>query len=118
MSVKDYAIPVKHILEHIQRMKRFVGEMSYEEFCKEDKAAYAVFSCFCVMGEAARRLPEEIRERFPEIPWAQMIRMRSVMIHEYDRIALKLVWSTIKSDIPTIEPHLERMHQILQQSDD
>jgi uncharacterized protein with HEPN domain len=62
-----------------------------------------------VIGEAVKNIPEDVREKYPEIPWRNMAGMRDKVIHEYFDVKLEKVWETIKRDIPNLKPLFERM---------
>ncbi len=53
-----------------------------------------------IIGEAARRLPEEIRNLAPDIPWHKMIGMRNILVHGYFAIDLDVVWDAVQLDVP------------------
>ena len=52
------------------------------------------------MGEAVKRIPMEIRNKYPDIPWKYIAGMRDKLIHEYHGIDLEIVWEVIKREIP------------------
>jgi uncharacterized protein with HEPN domain len=60
-----------------------------------------------VIGEAARKVPEEITSKYPAIPWREMGDMRNVVIHEYFGIDVSILWETIKNELPLIENRLK-----------
>jgi len=62
-----------------------------------------------VIGEAARHVPEEVRARFPELPWSDMADTRNVLMHEYFGVDLTILWKTASVDLPAILPALERV---------
>ena len=62
-----------------------------------------------IIGEAARRISDETREKYPDLPWSEMIGMRNFMIHEYDDIDLNVVWETISFDLPPLVTNLEKI---------
>lgn len=55
-----------------------------------------------MIGEAARRVPDSVRERFSAIPWADVVGMRSILIHEYFGIDYQILWHTVQTDIPSL----------------
>ena len=67
----------------------------------------AVLYEIVVMGEAARRLSPEIRTAHPEVPWRDIIGMRSVVTHGYDQIDDDELWQVIERDLPELIRKLE-----------
>ncbi len=62
-----------------------------------------------IFGEAARSVPANLRERHPDIPWAQFTGMRNVLIHAYHRIDPVEVWKTLSTDLPHLVPLIEQV---------
>jgi uncharacterized protein with HEPN domain len=62
-----------------------------------------------VVGEAARKIPEDVQNANPEIPWREMSAMRNKLMHEYFGANMKVVWRTVQEDLPVIIPVLRKM---------
>jgi uncharacterized protein with HEPN domain len=62
-----------------------------------------------VMGEAANKLPEHVRNRYPEVSWQEIIRMRNRLIHEYFGVDFDIVWQTIEEDLAPLETAVKKM---------
>ena len=60
-----------------------------------------------ITGEAASRVPEDVRERHPEIPWPQIVGLRNRLIHGYDSVDLNILWQIVTSDLPPLIVSLE-----------
>ena len=69
----------------------FVRDMSYEEFVKDTKTVYAVIRAIEIIGEAVKNIPEDVRNKYPEIPWRAMAGMRDKVIHAYFGVKLERV---------------------------
>jgi uncharacterized protein with HEPN domain len=69
----------------------------------------SVLHLFVLLGETARRVSNEGRTRYSEIPWRQINGMRNWVVHLYDRVDLALVWSAATQDIPGLVGLLERI---------
>jgi uncharacterized protein with HEPN domain len=103
------SIYIKDILENIKFAEKFIENIAYKDFASDKKTFYAVLRCIEIMGEAAKNVPEDIRGKYPEIPWKEIAGMRDKIIHFYFGINMKKVWMAVKEDIPLIKPHLKRV---------
>ncbi|RLD17368.1 MAG: DUF86 domain-containing protein [Caldiserica bacterium] len=106
---RNYLIYLKDILENMEQAEEFIKGIDFEEFEKDKKTNYAVLRCLEIMGEAAKQVPDEIREKYPEIPWRDIAGMRDKVIHFYFGINLKRVWLVVKDEIPKLKPLLEKI---------
>jgi uncharacterized protein with HEPN domain len=68
-----------------------------------------------IIGEAARRLPEEIRNLAPDIPWHKIIGMRNILVHGYFAIDLDVVWNAVQRDVPRLKPAVEALLKKLEE---
>lgn len=97
------------ILLYAKDAAEFTADMSKEAFLSDHKCQFAVMRCFEVMGEAAKRLSEDIQQTNPDIPWSKMAKMRDLLIHAYQKVDLDEVWKTVKNDIPPLIASIERL---------
>jgi uncharacterized protein with HEPN domain len=79
------------MLENAEKALSFVKGLDYEGFRKDDKAMYAVIRAFEIIGEAARQIPEDIREKNPDIQWREIAAMRNKLTHEYFGVNTEVV---------------------------
>ena len=103
---RDY---LADIIESAFEVETFIAGMSYDDFFRDKKTINAVIRSLEVMGEAAKRVPEEIRVNYPEIPWKRMAGMRDKLIHEYAGVDLETVWDVATEELPALKPMLERL---------
>ena len=69
--------------------------------------AMALTRCLEILGEAASKMSDETRLRFPDIPFAKMTSMRNRLIHAYFDVNLDVVWTTVTEDLPALLPALD-----------
>ncbi len=60
-----------------------------------------------IVGEAASRVGAETREAHPSFPWREIVGMRNRLVHAYFEIDLRLVWDTVRNDLPPLIARLE-----------
>jgi uncharacterized protein with HEPN domain len=106
MPVRDWKFRITDILEAIQDSLEITRGLDYETFRQDKRTLKAVLYNLAVIGEAARKVPEEVAARYPMIPWREMGDMRNVVIHEYFGIDTSILWETIKNELPSIENRL------------
>lgn len=83
--------------------------MNLEEFKEDDKTSSAVIRKFEIIGEAARHIPESVKEMNENIPWKEITGMRDRLIHGYFGIDFDIVWETIKIDLPTLQVKVQEL---------
>jgi len=90
-------------------VQRYTADLDYESFRTNEMIIDAVVRNFTVIGEAARHIPDEIEERWPEIPWFEMRGMRNVVVHEYFGVDHQILWQTAESNLPPLIPLLTKL---------
>jgi uncharacterized protein with HEPN domain len=92
MSSRVWRARVEDILACIYNIQSFVAGMHSASFASDLKTIRAVAFELITIGEASRAIPEDIRKRYPEIPWVKMQDIRNVIIHEYFRMDVEIIW--------------------------
>lgn len=100
---RDSRLYLDDILESCRKIRMYTEGMSFHEFEADPKTQDAVIRNFEVIGEAANRLPEDVRSQFESIEWAKIVAFRNVLIHAYFGVKLDTVWSAIKDKLPDLE---------------
>lgn len=107
--MRNYRLYLEDILHAIESIQAFVAGMSLEGFRQDDKTSSAVFRKFEIIGEAAKHIPEGIRQKYPQVPWREMARMRDRLIHGYFGIDHQEVWRTIGEELPALKSHMQEI---------
>ena len=103
MTEKESLIFIEHILENITKIESFSKNLSKRELDNNEMVQYAIIRAIEIIGEAVRNLPMSFREKYPEIPWREIVGTRDKVIHHYFGINFEIVWDIIEKDIPQLK---------------
>ncbi|CAD7767304.1 MAG: hypothetical protein DNFNHJIP_00712 [Candidatus Argoarchaeum ethanivorans] len=103
---KDY---VADIVDAIEKIEEFIQNRDFQDFKKDYKTVFAVIRALEIIGEAVKRIPDAIKTEYRQIPWRKIAGMRDKLIHDYSGVDIKVVWRTVKEDIPSIKPLFKEM---------
>jgi len=103
------SLRILDILDAIDRIVSYVGGMSYDDFLADRKTQDAVTRNIEIIGEAARTLPEDFKERHADIAWDEIVGMRNVIVHQYFGILPDVVWDVIKHELPTLRSQIAEL---------
>src|SRR4051794_6121099 len=92
----DDRIRVQHMLDASQDALSFVEGHEEKELNEDRMLLLALVKCIEIIGEAASRVSDELRDANPQIPWRQIIATRNRLIHGYFNINPRIVWNTVK----------------------
>jgi uncharacterized protein with HEPN domain len=97
------SIRLQHILESIHEIETYLVSSDFTEFMNNSMMRFACIKQMEIIGEASNHISEDIKSKFTDIEWAQIIGMRNIFVHEYFGIDTNLVWEIIKNDIPDLK---------------
>lgn len=98
--------------EAILRINAYVENLSYEEFLEDTKTQDAVVRNLEIIGEAAKSISEELKDKYHQILWKDLAGVRDKLIHHYFGVNLDIVWSIVKEELPEILLQLEEVLKI------
>ena len=109
MSKRRPELLVDDIINSGNKILVYTNDLSFESFIADDKTVDAVVRNFEIIGEAATRLPEDFREKFPDIDWHRIRGFRNRIIHDYIGIDYEIVWQIKELFLPELLKKLKKI---------
>ena len=105
---KSQRLYLLDLLEHIGRIETIVSA-GKEAFFTSKVYQDATIRNFEVIGEIVKRLAPELTVQYPNIPWSDYAGFRDVLIHQYDKVLIEIVWESTQHDIHPIKDAVQRL---------
>ena len=96
------------IRDNIRLAEQFAAGFSVEALHTDRRTFYALTRCLEIISEAARRLPQSLRNRHPELPWRAITGAGNVYRHDYDNVAEEIVWRTVQNNLAPLLTAVDR----------
>lgn len=97
--MRDPADELDIILQLIDRVQATVERETAESFRKSEEAIDATTYRLSMIGEHCKRLPDDLKQRYPDIPWREMTGLRNIVVHGYDNVSPTIIWETAASEL-------------------
>jgi uncharacterized protein with HEPN domain len=106
--MKQPDILLEHILESIEIIERVIPKTE-EELSASSDIQDIVIRRLEIIGEAARYLPDELRQQCPEVGWRQLMNLRNLLIHEYFNVDVGLLWNNVRDYLPILKHAVQEL---------
>lgn len=100
--MRIYIDYLQDIIDSCKVIKAFTKGINHKQFLQDLKTQFAVVRALSIIGEAVKKIPSNIKEKYTKVPWKEMAGMRDILIHDYFGTDVEVLWQTIKKDIPSI----------------
>ena len=97
------------ILKAINAINAYTKNITYDEFVQSNMCIHAVLLNIAIIGESTGKISQEIRQKYPEIPFSAIVAMRNRLIHGYYEVDTYRVWLVVKDDLPTLESQIRKI---------
>ncbi|MBU1327081.1 DUF86 domain-containing protein [Patescibacteria group bacterium] len=111
---KNYLVYISDIIDAIEHIESYCTRVNEANFSRDTLLQDAVIRRFQIIGEAAGKIPDELRKKFPNIPWKKIVAQRNLIIHDYATVRFEEVWMVIQKDFPVLKPQLIEVKKYLQ----
>jgi uncharacterized protein with HEPN domain len=109
MSKREVKLYLTDIDDAISAIQSYTEGMTYEHLLGDRRTREAIILNFVVIGEAIKKIPPEIIDRYPDVPWKEFAGMRDKMVHGYFSISPTIMWETIRHDLSPLATAVKKM---------
>lgn len=102
MSAHDPAATLRQIQDAARRLQLIVAGKTLEQLLADWQATAALERFLEIVGEGVKRLPLEIRSRYPAVPWKEIAGTRDRLSHGYDDVDHQVLWNAVHQDVPAL----------------
>jgi uncharacterized protein with HEPN domain len=106
---RNVTLYLRDIVQNMRDTQEFIAGLSYDDFSTDKKTFNAVVRAIEIIGEAAKNVPDSVRNKYADIPWKEMAGMRDKVIHFYFGVDQEAVWVAVKERIPALMPLIEQI---------
>lgn len=106
---RDPLVALEDILTAISKIESYCGDMDLDAFRADNKTQDAVVRNLEIIGEATKRVPEDIRTKYPDVSWRPAAAMRDFLIHDYPEVDVEAVWSTVTRDLQPLKTEVQKI---------
>ena len=99
-----------HILQSIELIEDYTRDITKEDFLNADFIQESVIKRIKIIGESVKNMPQDFKDRYPEIPWETIANVRNTL--ENEDCDLKIVWETVKDEIPVLKTEILKMNEV------
>jgi uncharacterized protein with HEPN domain len=109
MSKRQPGLLIEDITESGNKILAYTQNLTFDEFIGDSKTVDAVIRNFEIIGEAAARLPEEFKDKYPDIDWHRIRGFRNRIVHDYFGIDYTIVWQIKEAFLPELLSKLKNI---------
>lgn len=110
--MKEDSVYLNHILDSIKNVFSDTQDFNFEKFLENRQVKDAVTRNIEIIGEAVKRLSEEILKNYPNVPWQKIARTRDMLIHHYFNVDDQQLWKIVEDDLPKLKISIEKILKI------
>lgn len=113
MSNRTALLYVRDVIESVEAVFDYTRGVAYEAFSTDRMRYSAVIREFEIIGEAIGKLPEQLKNEHPLVPWQDIKDFRNLLIHEYFGVDLEIVWNVVVNDLPKLHETMKTIEATL-----
>lgn len=113
MSKRNPRLLLQDITDSARKIEEYTKGFTYDDFLEDSKTIDAVVRNFEIIGEAANRMPEDFKERNPQIDWHRIRGFRNRIVHDYMGIDFSIIWTIKETYLPELIKQLQSIDETI-----
>lgn len=109
MSPRSWTIRISDMIRAIDDAQSAIQGKTFLDFKTNRTLVLATLACIQIIGEASNHIHDDIKNKYPTIPWNEIRGMRNRITHEYFEVDINLLWETVQTDLPTLKSELQKI---------
>ena len=101
--MRDYKLYLDDILKSIKKIEKYTKGVSLIQLKKKDLVVDGVARNLEIIGEAAKNIPADIKNKYPDVEWKKIAGLRDILAHEYFGIDIEVMWDIVKNKLPELK---------------
>ena len=106
---RGYLLYLEDILTSTSKILKYVGDTSYQDLLRDEMRLEAIVRNFEIIGEAAGKVPQDVKEKYTFISWRKISDFRNVLAHEYFAVDYEIMWEIIKDKLPVLQTGIQKV---------
>ena len=115
-SERDPILYLEDMQLFMERVQEYIEGLDFQHFKWDYKTVDAVIRNFEIIGEASKNLPRQLKDKYSNIPWEEMYRLRNRISHEYFGIDYEILWDIASNHLPQNYADILRVIEVERQS--
>lgn len=107
--MRDYRLYLADIAKSVEKIQRYTSGMSFEDFVADERTFDAVVRNLEIIGEAVLNIPAALRERYPNVEWQNIGKIRNFLAHGYFKVKESVVWNIASNDVPLLQSQVSHI---------
>jgi uncharacterized protein with HEPN domain len=111
-EIRTYKMFLEDIQLSMQRISEYIAGYDFIKFKQDYKTVDAVVRNFEIIGEASKKIPKSVKEKYPLVPWEEMYYLRNKVSHEYHGIDYSIIWDVATNYLPENKSQIDEIIEV------
>ena len=103
---RDHKLYLKDMLEAIRKIEKYSEKISLETLLEDELVQDAIIRNLEILGEAAKNIPDNVKNENPDIEWKKIAGLRDIITHAYFGIDVEIIWDVVENKVPPLKKNI------------